>query len=143
MENGMLVDLRRRGATRDRLLFTPQTTMFTFYGCHDYRELFKTDMPQQDVGIVERQPSCPSHVTGAANPQVVQPREAQPKVRRAQPGTSASSKVATVHALKATTGSATPPTSKKADTPPRIDAQKERLFRDFQEWQKRKRDEEP
>jgi hypothetical protein len=141
MENGMLVELRRRGATRDRLLFTPQTTMLTFMVVMTTVSCSRPDMPQQDVGIVEREPSFPSHVTDAPNPRVVQPREAQPKVRHAQPGTSASSKVSTVHALKATTGSATRPTSKKANTPPRIDAQKEQLFRDFQEWQKRRREE--
>jgi hypothetical protein len=139
MENGMLVDLRRRGATRDRLLFTSQTTMLTFMIVVTTVSCSRPDMPQPDVGIVEREPSFPSLMIDAANPQLVQPREAQPKVRRAQPGTSASPKVATVHAQKATTGSAARPTSKKTNTPPRIDAEKEQLFREFQEWQTRNR----
>ena len=55
--------------------------------------------------------------------------EEQPKIRREQPKTSTSPKVATVPAPKA----------KKANTPPRLDAQKEeQLYQEFLEWRKRK-----
>jgi hypothetical protein len=58
----------------------------------------------------------------------------QPRARiveREQPRTSASPKVATVNAPKA----------KKANTPPRLDAQKEQqLFQEFLEWRKRQKD---
>jgi hypothetical protein len=51
-------------------------------------------------------------------------------VEREQPRTSASPKVATVNAPKA----------KKANTPPRPDAQKEQqLFQEFLEWRKRQK----
>jgi hypothetical protein len=129
----MLVDLRRRDTTRDRLLLTCRATLPALIVLMTTVSWATPDMPQPGTEIVEREPSFPSHVSAAASPQLVEPREAQPKVRRAQPGTSASPKVATVHTPKATTGSATRPTLKKANTPPRIDAQKEQLFRDFQE----------
>jgi hypothetical protein len=61
----------------------------------------------------------------------------QQRVRREQPRTSASPKVATVRAPKATSER---PASKKANTPPLPDARKEQLFREFQEWQRRQRD---
>jgi hypothetical protein len=65
----------------------------------------------------------------AANQQSDQRDEEQPKVRREQPKTSTSPKVATVPAPKA----------KKAHTPPRLDAQKEeQLYQEFLEWRKRK-----
>ena len=87
-------------------------------------------MPQPDVGIVEREPSFPSLMIDAANPQLVQPREAQPKVRRVQPKTSAPPKVAKVNAPKA----------KKANTTEQLDAQREQqLYQEFLEWQKRQK----
>jgi hypothetical protein len=53
--------------------------------------------------------------------------EGQPKVHREQPKTSTSPKVATVPAPKA----------KKANTPPRLAAQKEQqLYQEFLEWRK-------
>jgi hypothetical protein len=65
----------------------------------------------------------------AVNQQSDQRDEEQPKVRREQPKTSTSPKVATVPAPKA----------KKANTPPRLDAQKEeQLYQEFLEWRKRK-----
>ena len=68
-------------------------------------------------------------VIDAANQQSDQQDEGQPKVRREQPKTSTSPKVATVPAPKA----------KKANTPPRLDAQKEeQLYQEFLEWRKRK-----
>jgi hypothetical protein len=54
--------------------------------------------------------------------------EGQPIVSREQPETSTSPKVATVPAPKA----------KKANTPPRVDAQKEQqLYQEFLEWRNR------
>jgi hypothetical protein len=136
-----MLDPRSWSDRRDRLLLTCRATLPALIVLTTTVSCATPDMPQPDTGIVEREPSFPSHVSNAANPQLIQPRDAQPKVRRAQLGTSAPPKVATVHTLKATTGSATRPTLKKTNTPPRIDAQKEQLFRDFQEWQKRKREE--
>jgi hypothetical protein len=67
-------------------------------------------------------------VIDAANQQSDQQDEGQPKVRREQPKTSTSPKVATVPAPKA----------KKANTPPRLAAQKEQqLYQEFLEWRKR------
>jgi hypothetical protein len=64
-------------------------------------------------------------------------------VEREQPRIS-SPKVATVNAPKATSASVTRPVSKKANTPPRLGAQREQqLFQEFQEfleWRKRKKD---
>ena len=72
-------------------------------------------------------PLFPLPAIDAANRQSDQRDEGQPKVRREQPKTT-SSKVATVHAPKA----------KKANTPPRVDAQKEQqLYQEFLEWRKR------
>ena len=66
-------------------------------------------------------------VIDAANQQSDQRDEGQPKVRREQPKTPPS-KVATVPAPKA----------KKANTPPRLDAQKEQqLYQEFLEWRTR------
>jgi hypothetical protein len=68
-------------------------------------------------------------VIDAENQQSDQRDEGQPKVRREQPKTSTPPKVATVPAPKA----------KKANTPPRLDAQKEeQLYQEFLEWRKRK-----
>ena len=54
--------------------------------------------------------------------------EEQPKIRREQPETSTSPKVATVPVPKV----------KKASTPPRVDAQKEQqLYQEFLEWRTR------
>jgi hypothetical protein len=67
-------------------------------------------------------------VIDAANQQSDQREEEQPKVRRKEPKTSASPKVATVPAPKA----------KKANTPPRLVAQKEQqLYQEFLEWRMR------
>jgi hypothetical protein len=107
MENGMLVDLRRRSDRRDRLHFTCATVptliiLITTVSCSTPGP----DVPQRRAGIVER----------------------------AQPSPTALPKVATVNAPKA----------KKANTPPRPDAQKEQqLFQEFQEfleWRRRQRD---
>jgi len=77
-------------------------------------------------------------VVETANRPLVQRDKGQPKVQREQPRTSASPKVATVHAPKAT--SVSRPTSKKAATPPRLDTRREqRLFQEFMEWRKRQR----
>ena len=71
--------------------------------------------------------------TDSTSPQSDQRNEGQPKVRREQPKTSTSPKVATVPAPKA----------KKANTPPRLDAQKldaqkeEQLYQEFLEWRTR------
>jgi len=96
-------------------------------------------MPQPHVGTVLRE-LFSGPVTDTANRQLVQRGEGHPKVRREQPRTSASPKVATVHAPKATGASVPRHASKKANTPPRLDAQGERLFQEFLEWRRRQRD---
>jgi hypothetical protein len=64
----------------------------------------------------------------STNQQSDQRDEGQPKVRREQPKTSASPKVATVPAPKA----------KRANTPPRLDTQNvQQLYQEFLEWRKR------
>jgi hypothetical protein len=66
--------------------------------------------------------------TDSTSPQSDQRNEGQPKVRRQQPKTTTSPKIATVPAPKA----------KKANTPPRLDAQKEeQLYQEFLEWRNR------
>jgi hypothetical protein len=64
----------------------------------------------------------------STNQQSDQRDEGQPKVRREQPKTSTSPKVATVPAPKA----------KKANTPPRLADQKvQQLYQEYLEWRKR------
>jgi hypothetical protein len=95
-------------------------------------------MPPPSVGIVEL---FSGGVTEAPKQQLVQRDEAQPKVRRGQPKTSASPKAATEDAPKATSRSVPRPASKKADTPPRLDAQREQqLYQEFLEWRSRQKD---
>jgi hypothetical protein len=136
----MLVDLRGRDCTRDRLLFTCQTTGLTLVILMTTVSCSTPDRPEPSTGIVEREPWLSDRATDVPNPELVQRGEPQPNIRREQPRTSASLKVATVQAPKATTGSVSRPASKKTNAPPRIDAQKEQLFRDFQEWQRRRKD---
>jgi hypothetical protein len=137
MEHGMLVELRGR---RNRLVFTCQAAVPTFMILMTTVSCSRPDMPQPGAGIFEREPWISSPVTDAANTRLVQPNEAQPKVQRKQPRTSASRKVATVHAPKATGASVSRHAAKKASTPPRLDAQKEqRLFQEFLEWRKRQK----
>jgi hypothetical protein len=95
-------------------------------------------MPEQRVGIFG--PLFSSPVIDTADQQVVQRDKPQPKVQRERPRTPASPKVATVHAPKATGVSRT--ISKKTDTPPRPNSQREqqKLFQEFLEWRKRQKD---
>jgi hypothetical protein len=80
-------------------------------------------------------------VTDAPKQQLVQQDGAHPKVRNGQPEASALPKVATAHAPKATSRSVPRPASKKANTPPRLDAQREqKLYQDFLEWRSRQKD---
>ena len=66
---------------------------------------------------------------GGANQQPDQTDEEQPKAHREQPKSSTPPKVATAPAPKA----------KKANTPPRLAAQKEQqLYQEFLEWQNRR-----
>jgi len=66
--------------------------------------------------------------TDSTSPQSDQRNEGQPKIRREQPKTSTSSKVATVPAPKA----------KKANTPPQLDTQEvQQLYQEFLEWRTR------
>jgi len=98
-------------------------------------------MPEPRVRVIEHNPPFSGRVTDAANLRPVQPTERQPKVRREQPRTSVSPKVATVHTPKAT--SVSRPASKKANPPPRLDIQREqqlfREFHEFLEWRRRQK----
>jgi hypothetical protein len=117
----MLVELRGRGARRDRFLFTFQGTVLTLI-------IFIILMTTVSCSCDECEPLFSLPVIDAANQQSVQRDEGQPEVRREQPKTSTSPKVAAVPAPKA----------KKANTPPRLAAQKEQqLYQEFLEWRKR------
>jgi len=136
----MLVELRGRSGRSDRLLVTCQATVLTFIFLMTTVSCSRPDMPEPRVGIFE--PLFSSPVIDTANRPLVQRDGGRSKVQRAQPGTSASPKVATVHAPKATPVSR--PASKKANTPPRLDTQREQQlfqeFQDFLEWRRRQKD---
>jgi hypothetical protein len=139
MENGMLFDFRGRGRRRDRLLFTCQATipaviiLMTAVSCARPG----ADMPPP-VGILEL---FSGRVTEAPKLQAIQRDEAPPKVRRAQPRTTAPPKVAKVHAPNTTSRPVSPGASVKANTPPRPNAERERqLFEEFLEWRSRQKD---
>ena len=128
----MLLDLPR--GRSDRLLYICQVTvpalviLMTTVSCSGPG----ADTPLPNVGIIEL---FTGGTTEAPNQQVVQQKEAQPKVRRAQPKASMSPKVAQEQGAKSTGQSASRTASKKASTPP--DAQKEQqLYREFLEWRK-------
>ena len=128
--------LRRRNGRRDRLLFTFKAIVPTLIVVFTTMSCSTRDTPQPRTGIFETFFLDP--VTDAANTRSVQRDEGQPKAQRARPKTSASPKVATVPAPKATSASGPRPVSKKANTPPRLDAQREeQLFQEFLEWRKR------
>ena len=116
MENGMLVELRERTRRRDRLLFACKATVSTL------------------MIIVT--------TVGCSTPTAHMPQPRAGIVERVQPRTSASPKVATVHAPKATPVSR--PASKKANTPPEPHTQRDQqLFQEFQEfleWRRRQKD---
>jgi len=111
MEIGMLVELRERVGRRDRLLFTCATVpTFIILMTTVSCSTPGPEMPQRRAGIVER----------------------------AQPRPTASPKVATANAPKAT--SVSRPAAKKANTPPRLDTQREQqLFQEFLEWRRRQK----
>jgi hypothetical protein len=146
MENGMLLDLRMRGGSRDRRLFISRATLLTLIILMTTVSCSRPDMPQPRVEIVE--PDLFSGlVTEAPKRQLVQGDEAHPKIRREQPKTSESRKVATsrkvvtVRAPNSTSQSVPGRASIKANTPSRLDAQREeQLFQEFLEWQRRRRD---
>jgi hypothetical protein len=132
----MLVELRGR---RDRLLFICQATVPTFIILMTTVSCSRPDMPEPRVGIFG--PPFSSPVIDTADQQVVQRDKRQPKVQRERPRISASPKVATVHAPKATGASVSRHASKKVNTPPRLNAQKERqLFEEFLEWRRRQKE---
>ena|SRR5215831_301823 len=141
----MLVELRGRGDRRHRLLI--QATVPTLIILLTTVSCSRLDMRQSRVGTAEPVPWFPIRMIEPANPQLVQRGEGQPKARREQPRTSASSKVAaspkvaTVHMPKAPNASGSQRASKKPNTPPRPDAQREeQLFQEFLEWRRRQRE---
>jgi hypothetical protein len=99
-------------------------------------------MPQPYVEIVEPELfSAP--VTEAPRRKLVQGDEAHSKIRREQPKTSASPKVATARKItterapNATSPAVSGRAAKKAKAPPRPDAQEdEQLFQEFLEWRR-------
>jgi len=91
-----------------------------------HRRVMRPD-PHDDCVRKPRSDAQLSYGQGSASQQLDQRDEGQPEVRGEQPKSSASPKVATVPAPKA----------KKANTPPRLAAQKEQqLYQEFLEWQK-------
>ena len=134
----MLLDLRGRCGRRDRRLFTYQTVLtpivlLTTVSC----STLPADIQQPLLGFAE----CDLFsglVTEDPRQQVLQQEELR---RREQPSTSATPKVATVRAPNATSRPVPGDASKKANTPPRVDVQKERqLFKEFLEWRGRQVD---
>jgi hypothetical protein len=103
-------------------------------------------MPQPYVEIVEPDLfSAP--VTEAPRRKLVEEDEAQPKIRREQPKTSASRKVATSrkgatdHASKTTSPAVSSRAAKQAKTPSRpVTQREEQLFQEFLEWQRHRTD---
>jgi hypothetical protein len=136
-ENGML---RGRNGRRDRLLFTYKATVPTLIVVMTTMSCSRPDMPQPRTGIFETFFLDP--VPDAASTRSAQRDEGQPKVQRARPKSSGAPKVATVHAPKTTSAPGPRPASKKANTPPRLDSQREQqqLFEEFLEWRKRQKD---
>ena len=132
--------LRRRNGGRDRLLFTYKATVPTLIVAMTTMSCSTRDTPQPRTGIFERETFFWYPLIDAANTRSVQRDEGQPKVQGARPKISASPKVATVHAPKTTSASGPRPAAKKANTPPRLDAQREeQLFQEFLEWRKRQK----
>ena len=131
----MLVELRGR---RDRLLFICQATVPTFIILMTTVSCSRPDMPEPRIGIFG--PPFSSPVIDTADQQVVQRDKRQPKIQRERSRISASPKVAAVHAPKATGASVSRHASKKVNTPPRLNAQKEeQLFQEFLEWRRRQK----
>jgi hypothetical protein len=92
-----------------------------------HRRVMRPD-PHNDCVRKLRSDAQLDYGQGGANQQSDQRDEEQPKVRREPPKTSTSPKVAMVPAPKA----------KKANTPPRLDAQREQqLYQEFLEWRNR------
>ena len=127
----MFLDLRGRCGRRDRRFFTYQATvltplvLLTTVSC----STLPADLAECDLfsGLVTENP----------REQVLQREKVQPKIRREQPSTSATPKVATVRAPNATSRSVPGDASKKANTPPRRDVEKERqLYKEFLEWRR-------
>ena len=142
----MLFDLRMRGGSRDRILFISRATLPTLMILMTTVSCSRPDMPQPRVGIFEPE-LFSGLVTEEPERQLIRGDEAQPKIRREQPKTSVSRKVAperkvaTVRTPKATSPSGSGRASKKANTPPRLNTQKEhqreqQLFYEFLEWRK-------
>jgi len=131
----MFLDFLGRSGGRDRLLFTYQATvltpiiLLTTVSC----STLTSDLAECDLysGLVTEDPR-----------QLVLEREAaQRKARREQPNTSATPKATPVRATNATNrsvpGDAPKDASKKANTPPPRDLEKQReLFKDFLEWRR-------
>jgi hypothetical protein len=131
--------LRRRNGGRYRLL-TYKATVPTLIVAMTTMSCSTRDTPQPRTGIFERETFFLYPLIDAANTRSGQRDEGQPKVQGARPKTSASPKVATVHAPKTTSASGPRPAAKKANTPPRLDAQREeQLFQEFLEWRKRQK----
>jgi len=135
----MLFDLRGRCGRRDRRFFTYRATvlapivLLTTVSCSTLPD----DIQQPLLGFADFGFAECDLFSG-----LVTEEDVLPNVRREQPSTSATPKVATVRAPNATSRSVPGDASKKANTPPpRLDTQKERqLFNDFLEWRRRQTD---
>src|SRR4030095_3281418 len=103
-----------------------------------HRRVMRPD-PHDDCVRKPRSDAQLGYGQGGANQQLDQRDEGQPEVRREQPKASTSPKAAT--APKASTSPKAAmvpaPKAKKANTPPRLTAQKEeQLYQEFLEWRK-------
>src|SRR5262245_24108000 len=132
----MFLDLRGRCGRGDRRLFAYRATvltpllLFTTVSCSTLPD----DIQSPLLAFAE----CDLNSGLVTEQQVLQ---ISPKGRREQPSTSATPKVATVGAPNATSRPASGDASKKANTRPRSDVERERkLFKEFLEWRGRQVD---
>ena len=128
----MILDLCGRWDRRDRPLFPYQATVLTPMILLTTVSCSTLAVDECDLysGLVTEDPR-----------QLVLQREEQQKARRQQPNTSTTPKVTPVRATNASRpvpGDTPKDTSKKANTPPQRDLEKQReLFKEFLEWSRR------
>jgi hypothetical protein len=132
----MRVDLRMRGAGRNRLRLTCQATALTlmvlmiFVSCS--RPM--TNMPEPGYRVMPHELSFFSRLTDGESQQLTQRRVDEQSVYRAeQHGISPRPEVAKAHALDAETAPASRHDAQRANTPPLLDCEKEQLFEQFLE----------
>jgi hypothetical protein len=139
----MRVDLRTRSTGRSRLRLTGQVTALTlmiivaFVSCS--RPM--ANMPEPSYRVVQPELSFFSRLSEGENQRLAQRRVDEQSVHRAEQHRALPRpKVATVHAPDTTTAPASRRDLLRANTPPLLDREKERLFEQFLEWRSRQKD---